>query len=780
MEDSWVVHTADDKKVFSWANLLTMQSVHGVILEGGDEERKRRELDFVNRKDGKTHTILVNKIYVEALCLPQLRLQCKTERGMRNCIGRLVELLKSAENGCIGICWAEEHFLTSRRGDPYPAVQHLLKHLKGDPYYRGYDLVFTKREHHDIARITHVRKSLETELEKLRWETGPFQESTWFTYPLESRLLGYKNLVTNLLSEMESGTRPSDFETARNIWEWCLRYALFDQCSPEPIMDGNALLERATQILCGSDIPDTNGPSGFPYNKSDLPTEPAGGNFWRLNEAFGLPDPAKRKRSGQHDPCVLINTDSSCWLNSALIPLRESGVFRRLLFDIRPYKTEWSDALKNFAEDDAANAPLNKIAVKFVHRLQSLFAFMSPVGEHKYAFNPHVREAVEEFRHLQTGGYAGASSDASEFLGVLPDVIQSALKCHPSSETLSKEIDDIFYCRTKSKNLRGEDSTDEDDSGRAEYPLMTDGGGDLEVKLLRTLETGSHSLQYFVKTPKLLSIVIRRKLWDKKKNKPYISKEPVRIPQHLCLDALYGDETCLETRRKLMTAEQLISDLEAYDPSVQLRVAPNPMPDCLTSEVGDGAIADLQDHLQKLSESVAAVQLKRDALLAKEKSTAAELLSELTGRLNSSGNENYRLFAVIVYSDAYRGHYWSYVDCGGKWLRCDDKAEFGELPTFEECSVEEALESASTTASCVLYEKKDRAGVDPYAEDALPPHLRARVEQDNAKLAHYISRMPDVEFEPQTSSSSFHHETTYEEDAESGCSGISSDDYARY
>eukprot|EP01059_Diplonema_ambulator_P010048 TRINITY_DN20017_c0_g1_i1.p1 TRINITY_DN20017_c0_g1~~TRINITY_DN20017_c0_g1_i1.p1 ORF type:complete len:822 (+),score=131.70 TRINITY_DN20017_c0_g1_i1:339-2468(+) len=708
---------------------------------------------------------------------------------MRNCIGRVVELLKAAEGGCIGICWSDEHMLTVRCDEPYPAVLNLLKHVKGDPHYRGYDLVFTKREPDDLSRIAHLRRALESELEKLRWETGKFDPSTFHTYPLESRLVDYKPLVTKIIEGLEeSPPQPpteETLETARKAWEWAIRYALFIQCSPEPSLDGTQWLERATQVLCNlvdsEGAPNSLEPAAgvnplFPYNKSDFPTEPAGGNYWRYNEAFGLPDPAKRKKADVNDPCILINTDSSCWLNSALVPLRESKVFRNLLFGVRPYKPEWQGAVRE------GNTPLNTTAMKFVHRLQSLFAFMSPVGEHKYAFNPHVREAVDEFRHIQTGGYA-SGNDVSEFLGVLPDILLAASKCctdKTDQANISRVIDDTFYCRTVSVSLNPTADDQPSTSSRSEYPLMVDSGGELGVKLMRALETGMHSLQYFEKTPKLLSVVVRRKLWDKVKNRPYISKEPIEIPRELCLDALFGDDDCIELRKKLMKAEQLISELQGYDPSVQFRVAPNPMPECLTGEVGEDVVKELRVTLDALGEQVRCIQETRDKLLKKETEEAEGVLATLRAKMTERGKANYSLIAIIVYQDSFRGHYYAYVDVRGKWYKCDDKAEMGELPTFTPCEMETALEDASTTASILFYQESTAAAYD---EDPLPAHLQSRVNQDNAKLAHYISQMPDPEdvSASRISSSTYHYDTTsyeYGDDPEYATDGSS--DYAGY
>ena len=778
----WVIKVRKGTR-FTWTDINSV--LHAVMW--GDQ-RKRQPLEFLCENTGDQVLAQVRRVPPESVFLAQIRKQVNSEKGLRNAMGRMIQLLKGAETRPIGMCFKEEPYLTDWYNNPLLGVLRLLTAVGGNTQYEGYDVVFDELTESKKAAVLSLRQSLEKELERLRWETGKFKKTkSWKQNKLDSRMPDYEPVVLKELQQLrgvldsDADVTQMDMNRARDIWEWCLTSAYFEFfCSTQPSSPTSTTppgaeaslirLNLATNLLCSiykkgsaDDSPSEmmfseqhrkDGSSDFPHSKSDVPTEPAGDTFWRMTELFGHPDPAKRKRRSDCDPVVLINTDGSCWLNSVLIPLNYMILFRTLIYSITPYKHVWQDPGNKYMTN--ASEAQNH-AMKFVHRLQALFSFMGAESCHKYAFNLHVREAFEEYAmELGASGFGAGTSDASEFLILLPELLVSAIAASPeASESLQGEVQRLFNFRTLTTHLKHQDPV-ESSTGIPDYPILVHpdkSEKDLNIMIMRSMETEGHSFKSLSpdSLPEVLVIVIRRKQWDKRLGRSYISKEEVDVPEELFLDTISTDPLCIDLRRRIMVAESLVKELEEYDPAVQLRVAPVPIPESLQVELGETHVSELQAVLEKLAEKSRFAEQTRNAMLEKSKTELTSLLNELKDKISTAndwGHLRYTLSACVAYTDRGNGHYWSHVKNGDSWMRCDDKpmqSSPKSLPDFVDYTSKMVLNEVSTEGTCLFYLKTPKPSSDDWTEDALPEpevpkHLLEMIKSDNKKLEDWITK----------------------------------------
>eukprot|EP01065_Artemidia_motanka_P031365 TRINITY_DN376_c1_g1_i5.p1 TRINITY_DN376_c1_g1~~TRINITY_DN376_c1_g1_i5.p1 ORF type:complete len:1344 (+),score=204.40 TRINITY_DN376_c1_g1_i5:436-4467(+) len=141
------------------------------------------------------------------------------------------------------------------------------------------------------------------------------------------------------------------------------------------------------------------GSEPFPRSQSDWPARPTALLEDKVTTAYRellAPEEAPEwRRSGPEQSVALLNIDNCCWMNSILYPLFLCPDFRSLIMGFRPHKQEWQ-RLASAAECTVAE----DAAVRFVHRLQNLFAFLGPTTEQRYAFSFYVKEAFEDYRRI--------------------------------------------------------------------------------------------------------------------------------------------------------------------------------------------------------------------------------------------------------------------------------------------------------------------------------------------------------------------------------------------
>eukprot|EP01060_Flectonema_neradi_P022656 TRINITY_DN308_c3_g1_i1.p1 TRINITY_DN308_c3_g1~~TRINITY_DN308_c3_g1_i1.p1 ORF type:complete len:858 (+),score=192.35 TRINITY_DN308_c3_g1_i1:103-2676(+) len=823
----WVINVRKGAK-FSWTDINSV--LHAVMW--GDQ-RKRQTLEFVCENTGDRVLAMVRRVPPESVFLAQIKKQVNSEKGLRNAMGRTIQHLKAAESRPVGICFNEDPYLTDWYSNPLVGVLRLLTSVGGNTQYKGYDIVFDELNAGQLAAVKSLRQALEKELDRLRWETGKFKRSkSWKQNRLESRLPSYEPVVLKELQELrailaseeelDAAAKQDYMNRARDIWEWCLASTYYEHfCTSQPASptasppeSAEASLMRlnlATNLLCSiykkcttatqdsspmlftEQVQKREGGPGvgtgdFPHSKSDVPTEPAGDTFWRMTELFGHPDPAKRKRSSPYDPVVLINTDGSCWLNSVLIPLNYIILFRRLIYSVTPYKAVWQDPGNKYITQasDAQNS-----AMKFIHRLQALFSFMGEESCHKYAFNLHVREAFEEYaENIGASGFGSGLADASEFLMMLPELLITAIAASPeASKNLNGQVQQLFNFKTVTHHLKHQDPSDTS-TGIPDYPILVHpdkAEKDLNIMIMKAMETEGHSFKALLpdSMPEILVVVVRRKQWDKKFGRSFISQEEVDVPEELFLDTVSNDPTCVELRKEIMIKETLLKELQDYDPAVQLRIAPVPIPSVLQEELGEDEVSELQSILEKLAAKSRAAEEVRNRKLEETKKSLDELLIKLRERIATAkewGSLRYSLTACVAYTDRGNGHYWSHVKTKGSWLRCDDKpmqSSPKSLPDFVDYTPEMVLEEVSTAGTCLFYLKAPKAAdlsSDDWTEDGvviqpepdIPDHLLEMIASDNKKLDDWIAKAsaPDPTDDEEDEEEEEEEEEEYDNDAD--------------
>eukprot|EP01065_Artemidia_motanka_P048729 TRINITY_DN7922_c0_g1_i1.p1 TRINITY_DN7922_c0_g1~~TRINITY_DN7922_c0_g1_i1.p1 ORF type:complete len:1088 (+),score=281.94 TRINITY_DN7922_c0_g1_i1:72-3266(+) len=144
---------------------------------------------------------------------------------------------------------------------------------------------------------------------------------------------------------------------------------------------------------------------------------------------------------------VILNTSSTCWINSPLYSLYLDTAFRAMVLSVRPTLHDWMTHLEQTGKKaEGPSQPIGFLAVRFLHLLQLLFTFLSDVNDQKYVFSFFVRDAFMAWYEADAGtsakaarprvktGISGAAEESKEnesgmFLAKLPEVLISAAKC---------------------------------------------------------------------------------------------------------------------------------------------------------------------------------------------------------------------------------------------------------------------------------------------------------------------------------------------------------------
>eukprot|EP00754_Rhynchopus_humris_P019957 Rhum_TRINITY_DN14673_c10_g1::Rhum_TRINITY_DN14673_c10_g1_i1::g.108154::m.108154 len=167
-------------------------AARGTLVSGAAGREKSRIAFARGGSDGVAAERLevdAQRVSMEAVTLPQIMKQTKVVSLYKMAVGRLVELLTQCERGePVGVCYADEHYLTGRKNQPLTGVNNLLRMLGAEAQDATcpYDVVLYVLEDEAQAKVAAVRRSLERELYYLR-------------FPLEPQTLWEGNTVAPIL-----------------------------------------------------------------------------------------------------------------------------------------------------------------------------------------------------------------------------------------------------------------------------------------------------------------------------------------------------------------------------------------------------------------------------------------------------------------------------------------------------------------------------------------------------------------------------------------------------
>eukprot|EP00755_Sulcionema_specki_P026888 Sspe_Gene.86685::Locus_57427_Transcript_1_1_Confidence_1.000_Length_2476::g.86685::m.86685 len=730
--------------------------------------RERSLVEFVNNKSGKRLKLLLRRPRPEDVYIPQIRIEgYRSEEALVSCFAELVESLKRVEedpNACIP---AGNPAFLSKNHEIYVTVHNILSSVgmrkEGNEFCMEDDVTEAHKE-----LVTNMRTAIEEELGRLETTSRADARPPWEPGYLTSYMDVYADNVLleistqRFLLEGDVQEVRENFPKIKRIWEWSAAYWYYEFYSRISGYLDNAqmVFDAATSLLCDAavalsideekveerDPPIT--PEIPPWDSSDIPSEPSRG--WGLR-TLGIPNPAKKKRRDTNDPVVLLNTGNSCWLNSVLLPLYHVPSFRSLLFSITPFRPEW--------EKQEHNDVTQSAAMRFVHRLQALMAFMGPLTNHKYIFSMYVKESFESYHRShrrETSGadpFGGGNSDASEFLTALPELLEGAVDSgkddtQPEAQEAMKEaIASLFYINTTSHLVYPRPDTavsEQSDGPRKLFPIVVNPRGHqpLPVTLMRAMETGVHSFSTIQTAPQLLVVLVNRRLWDAQQGVAYFSSDPLPVPTTLCLDALTDTEENIETRRALLRLEHEMHELSQFNP-LELWQVRCMLPKVVYDQLPPSSIQEMQNTLSQLRHHAEALEGIREGQMTRARDEHMGVTQRLLEKLSAQGTLQYSLCGTVVFGSIHGGHYWCHIrgTQPDHWMRCDDIAigSTNSLPDFQPYTTEKMLEEANTMATCLFYVREGENAADL----KIPDHLCQRVREANERLEARLRRLSE-------------------------------------
>ncbi|KAJ9460970.1 hypothetical protein DIPPA_14329 [Diplonema papillatum] len=779
-----------------------------VVDNGGAEATMEQAIDAALDQPGRlacrhseTHEVLaveVPKFSLETVYLAQLRQGSRGERSLRSTIGRLAEILQqhALEGGRFTVMYESEGYLVDRKGYPLAGAHNLLLCAGAVVHANGYDLVISDAvDSKTVEARTSVMQCMQRELGRLRWDTSIVARDpsevkalagSWFNCftVCHSRLVDYAEeieewLSSESLAESECGR---DDGNAARAWSWCLHAwafaAMGDLNSIRDVGYRRSAEEKATRRLdlatqalleCVVKKAKENGHEQAKLAESaaqkgmcvvldkckHLPTEGRSPCSWRLNEVFEQIDPCKKTSdpSLPADPPALLNPDSSCWLNAALLVLHAVPRFRALLYSF--YEALMTSDKVNLPNpkpesDDPKDTARFEAAREFVESVAVLFAFLSPSpSRQKYLFNTPVKLAYESYSRSLTGqACTTVTGDTAEFFGNLPELLATVLSRFGEG-CLGKELADCFDATTTvykiaSREEKGSNGGWEAQAGeeQKEYPFFItvaesttvgagwqkgDLGSSREVRevnspaltplaraeaslpyhLLKALSTQGHSVRAVHKVPDVLTVVIRRQMWSKAHGTTYLSKAQMPVPLDMSVEMLLANERVLQLRVRLMALEQKIQELTDYQPTklvMATSICASPVPGELLESFTCEKFEKLTAAATTLTAYVAELEAKRKSMLDGFTRERDEVLEALLGdrptddaSSSATTDHEYVLTGAVSYSENRRGHYWSYIRDPSVaveeevWLKYDDTPLTYYGYSFQRISCDDAL-----------------------------------------------------------------------------------------